>query len=129
MAVLELRYQSSGPSAPRHLLALRALRSTPFHSIPLLLHPGLPWKLSRNHTPLLVLGKTPVKHGASPATLPRKPCPHFLGACRSIPLDVYAWYPPFSRLLLPQTHLCEHLYCILHNMFVFSYRTRAKLFR
>lgn len=39
MAVLELRYQSSVPSAPRHLLALRALRSTPFHSIPLLLHP------------------------------------------------------------------------------------------
>lgn len=60
MAVLELHYQSSVPSAPRHHLTLRALRSTPFHSIPPLFHPlGLPWKLSRYHTPLLVPGKTP----------------------------------------------------------------------
>jgi len=99
MAVLELHYQSSVPSTPRHHLTLRALRSTPFHSIPPLFHPlRLPWKLSRYHTPLPVPGKTPlppVKHGSSQATLPRKPCPHFLGAWRSIPLDVYAWYPPF----------------------------------
>jgi len=39
MAVLELHYQSSVPSAPRHHLALRALRSTLFHSIPPLFHP------------------------------------------------------------------------------------------
>ena len=60
MAVLELHYQSSVPSAPRHHLTLRALRSTPFHSIPPLFHPlRLPWKLSRYHTPLLIPEKAP----------------------------------------------------------------------
>lgn len=48
-----------GPSAP----PLRALRSTPFHSIPPLFHPlRLPWKLSRYHTPLLIPGKAPSSH-------------------------------------------------------------------
>lgn len=55
MAVLELHYQSSVPLAPRHYrLALRALRSTPFHSIPPLFHPWTTLEtLSRYGTPLL----------------------------------------------------------------------------
>jgi len=81
MAVLELHYQSSVPSAPRHRLALRALRSTPFHSIPPLFHPyttletlAVPYSPSPSlppslPLPLLAPGKTPVKHGRFPRYL------------------------------------------------------------
>lgn len=119
MAVLELHYQSSVPLAPRHYRFRptgTTLDSIPFHSTPF-----PPWKLSRYRTPLLFApGKTPPSNTALPKLpLPRKPCPHFLGAWRSIPLDVYAWYPPFQTTtfsLPPRIHLSANIciaFCII----------------
>lgn len=134
MAVLELHYQSSVPLAPRHYrFALRALRSTPFHSIPPLFHPWtLPWKLSRYRTPLLAPGKTPPSNtGASRATVCRaSPVPTFLAHDAPFPwMYMHGILPSrLSPSLLhpPDSPLGEHLYCILYNMHAFS--CRKKLF-
>lgn len=66
MAVLELRYQSPNPSSPRPLgnplAAPRPLRSTPFHSIPPLLHSETILETRRTVAPL------------RPPPPPRLPC-------------------------------------------------------
>lgn len=91
-----------GPSASPHPTGT-TLDSIPFHSTPFpppwttLETLAVPYPSSRTRE------NPPVKHGASQATLPRKPCPHFLGAWRSIPLDVYAWYPPFQTTTFPDS--------------------------
>lgn len=66
MAVLELRYQSPDPSAPRQppcRPTATTVDSIPFHSTP-----SLHWNHPRNspnHPPFPCRGKPPVKHGAS----------------------------------------------------------------
>ena len=80
MAVLELRYQSPDPSAPRQPprrpYGHYTVDSIPFHSPPL---PSAETILETHRTipPFPMQGKTPPWNTGLPAMLPRKPCPHF----------------------------------------------------